>query len=244
LRYAIGACLLGVFILVRGLRMPASRFVAICAVTGVLFAAVPVLLIDWASGRISPGLLVVLLAMTPLLAALIEGRASGGLLMALVGGIAGTAVLASQGLSFAPTQWLGAAAAFGAAALIAGSVAWVKRELAAVPVVWLAGIQLAAAAVVVGLWSAIIEGRSGFDWDRRLVGTEAALAIAGGALALPLYYWLLSGMESFQITASRWVVTLVAVGEGILLVRETMADAGWGRDSGREPHRPVEERAG
>jgi drug/metabolite transporter (DMT)-like permease len=220
LRYAMAGCLLSAIALVRGIRFPGQRLVATSAVTGISFAAAPVLLIAWASGRVSPGLLVLILSMTPLLATLMEGRASGGLLAALVGGVSGTALLASQGLSFALTQWMGAAAAFGAAALIAGSVLWVKRELAVVPVVWLAGIQLVSAAVVVAPWSWIVEGRSGFDWDRKLVWTEAALALAGSVVALPLYYWLLRQMESFQMTASQWMVVLIGVGEGLLLVRE------------------------
>jgi drug/metabolite transporter (DMT)-like permease len=224
LRYAIAVCLLGTVALVRRIRLPGLRLVMISAITGVSFAAVPGLLIGWASGRISPGLLVVILAMTPLLAALMEGRASGGLLATLVGGVAGTALLASQGLSFALTQWAGAAAVLGSAALIAVSVLWAKRELTAVPLVLLAAIQLASAAIVVALWSWIVEGRSGFDWDGKLVWTEAALAVVGSAVALPLYYWLLRERESFQLTASQWVVTIVGVGEGLWFVREA---PGW-----------------
>jgi len=224
LRYAIAAGLLSAVALARRVRLPRLRVEAISVVTGISFLAVPGLWIGWASGRLSPGLLVVILSMTPLLAALMEGRASGGLLASLVGGIAGTALLASQGLSFALTQWMGGAAALGAAALIAGSVLWVKRELAGVPVIWLAAIQLASAAVAVALWSLIFEGRSGFEFDRKLVWTEAAVALAGSALVLPPYYRLLRGMESFQLTASQWIVTIVGVGEGLLLVRET---PGW-----------------
>ena len=224
LRYAIAACVLGAVVFVRRIPLPRLRLVMISAVTGISFAALPVLLIAWASGRISPGLLVVILSMTPLLTALMEGRASGNLLVTLVGGVAGTALLASQGLSFALRQWAGAAAALAAAALIAVSVQWVKRELTAVPVALLAAIQLASAAVCVALWSWIVEGRSGFAWSGSLVRTEAMLAIAGSALALPLYYWLFRRMESFQMTASQWLVTVVGVGEGLLLVRET---PGW-----------------
>jgi len=155
---------------------------------------------------------------------LMEGRAYGRLLVPLVGGVAGAALLASQGLSFALTQWAEAAALLTAGALIAASVVWVKRELADVPVVLLAALQLASAAVSVSLWSLITEGRSGFVWSGSLVRTEAVLAIAGSALALPLYYWLLRRMESFQLTASQWLVTVVGVGEGLMLVREA---PGW-----------------
>jgi hypothetical protein len=70
----------------------------------------------------------------------------------------------------------------------------------------------------------IIEGRSGFVWRWSLVRSEAVLAIARSALALPLYYWLLHRMESFQLTASQWLVTVVGVSEGLMLVREA---PGW-----------------
>jgi len=221
LRDGMAALVLGALVFMRGVSRPSLRVVTIAAVSGISFAALPAILTIWAAERVSPGLLVVILAMTPLLAALMEGRASGGLLAALVGGIAGTTLLASQGLSFALTQWAGAAALLTDAAMIAASVLWVKRELTDIPVVLLAAIQLASAAVVVALWSFLAEGRSGFDWDRKLVWTEVGLALVGSALALPLYYRLLRSMESFQLTASQWMVTIVGVAEALLLVRQT-----------------------
>jgi drug/metabolite transporter (DMT)-like permease len=224
LRDAMAAAVLGAILLVRRVPLPNLRVLAIAAISGVSFAALPVLLTSWAGERVSPGLLVVILAMTPLLAALMEGRASGGLLMVLVGGVAGTVLLSSQGLSFELTQWVGAIAVLFAASMIAASVFWVKRELARVPVVLLAAIQLASGAVVIALWSFVTEGRAGFDWDRNLVWTEAVLALAGGAFALPLFYWLLRRLESFQLTASQWIVTAVGVCEGLVLVREV---PGW-----------------
>ncbi len=224
LRYAMAAIVLGAVALVGRIPLPRSRLVVVSALTGISFATVPVLLIGWASHRVSPGLLVVILAMTPLLAALMEGRAFGSWLVPLVGGVAGTALLASQGLSFALTQWTGAAALLAAGAMIAASVTWVKRELADVPVVLLAALQLASAAPCVVLWSLITEGRSGFVWSASLVRSEAVLAIAGSAVGLPLYYWLLRRMESFQLTASQWLVTVVGVSEGLILVREA---PGW-----------------
>jgi drug/metabolite transporter (DMT)-like permease len=224
LRYAIAAILLRLLALASRARRPSPQEMAIGAITGICIAGLPVLLIGWASGRISPGLLVVILAMTPLLAALMEGKASGRLLTALVGGVAGTALLAAQGLSFALTQWAGAAAALLAAVLVAESVLLMKRKLADVAVIPLAAYQLSAAAVIVALWSWFAEGRAGFELDRRLVSTEAVLAVVGGVVAQPLYCRLLREMESFQMTASQWVVTIVGVCEGLLFVREA---PGW-----------------
>ena len=92
LRYAMAAVVLGAIFLVRRIPLPMLRMVVISAITGITFAAAPVLLIGWARERVSPGLLVVIFAMTPLIAALMEGRASGGFLISLVGGVAGTAL--------------------------------------------------------------------------------------------------------------------------------------------------------
>ena len=134
LRDAMAAVVLGAILLIRRVPLPNLRVLTVAAASGISFAALPALLTGWAVERVSPGLLVVILAMTPLLAALMEGRASGGLLMSLVGGVAGTALLSSQGLSFALAQWVGAIAVLFAATMIAASVLWVKRELADVPV--------------------------------------------------------------------------------------------------------------
>jgi drug/metabolite transporter (DMT)-like permease len=66
----------------------------------------------------------------------------------------------------------------------------------------------------------LLEGRSGFVWSGKLIRAEAALALFGGALALPLYDWLLQRMESFQLTASQWVIAVAGIGEGLLLERQ------------------------
>jgi putative membrane protein PagO len=221
LRYAIAACLLGAVAVVRRIRLPGLRLGVISAITGVSFAAAPVLLIARASGRISPGLLVVILAMTPLIAALLEGRASGAVLASLVGGVGGIALLASQGLSFAATQWAGALAAFAAATLIAVSIVLMKRQLAEMPGPVLGGIQLAVGAVCVALASGLVELQSAFAWSWKSASVEVGLGILGSTVALQLYYWLLRRLESFQLTTSQWVATVVGVGESVLLVRAT-----------------------
>ncbi len=218
-RYAIGAAALGAWIAMRRIRLPRLRLLVVAAITGITFIGSPTVLTVWASGRVSPGLLVVILAMTPLIAALLQGRASGAVLAPLVGGVGGTALLASHGLSFAVTQWAGALAALGAAISIAGSVVLMKRELAEMPAPVLGAIQLAAGTICIGLASVLLEPRSGFVWSWKTASLEVGLAILGGAVALQLYYWLLGRLESFQLPATQWVATVVGVAESLLLVR-------------------------
>lgn len=219
IRYALACCTLaGVALAKRP--WPSLRDVGVAAVTGVMLLAGPPILIFWASSHVSPSLLVVMLALTPLMAALFEGKAHGRTLAALTGGVAGTAFLASQGLSFATSQWQGAAAAGAAALLIAASVVGVKRSLPRMHPVILASIQLGAASIFMAIASLAIEGRPAplFTWE--FAAHQLSLAIFGDALAFPLYYWLLRQVESFQLTASQWVVTIIGVIEGFLLEHE------------------------
>jgi len=218
-QYAVAALLLGGIIAVRRIGLPRRRQLMAMAITGVTFAALPAILTVWARERISPGLLVVILAMTPLIAALLEGRAEGVWLAPLIGGVGGTALLASQGLSFSSQQWTGGAGVLLAAVLIAGSVIYVKRKLSEAQPIVIAAVQLATAAICVALASLAIEGHLDLAWTRSSAILEVSLAIFGRALAYPLYYWLVRRMESFQVTSSLWVATAAGVAESLILVR-------------------------
>ncbi len=218
-RYAIGAVVLWAWIVVGRIRLPRLRLLMVAAVTGVTFLGLPVILSSWASARISPGLLVVVLAMTPLIAALLEGRASGAVLSPLVGGVGGIALLASQGLSFSAAQWAGALAMLAAATLIAGSVAFIKRRLAEIPSPVLGAVQLAAGGACLAVASGAAELDLAFVWNWKSACLEVGLGILGGAVALQLYYWLLRRMESLQLTASQWIATVAGVAESVALVR-------------------------
>jgi drug/metabolite transporter (DMT)-like permease len=218
IRCAVAALILGGVIAVVRIRLPRRRQLLATAVSGVTFAALPAILAVWARERISPGLLVVVLAMTPLIAALLEGRAEGVWLAALLGGVGGTALLASQALSFSLSQWSGVAAVLLAAVFVAGSIVYIKRQLSDVRPIVIAGIQLASAGSCVALASLVVEGRSDLAWSPRSAILEFSLAILGGALAYPIYYWVLSRMESYQLTSWQWVATVAGVAEGLILV--------------------------
>ena len=220
IRYALAAVILVVAGRVRRKKAAGAGVWGLSAFSGATLVALPTVLTVWASGRLSPGLLVVILAMTPLIAALLEGRARGALLAPLVGGMGGTALLASQGLSFASIQRAGAAAALAAAISIAWSVIFVRRRLPEVGVATLAAIQLGVSAALLGVSSLAMEGRFSFSLTAEGWFFEMLLAVFGAAVAFPLYYWLLGRTESFELTAVQWVVTVLGVAEGLVLVRE------------------------
>lgn len=219
MRYAIAAIVLACVIAARPMRVPGWRSVWAAAAVGIPLLAISPGLTLWASQRISPGLLVAILSLTPLLAALFEGRVSGWL-APLIGGVGGTALLLSSGLSFHFTQWLAVFAALAAAGLIAGSFVYAKRTLSEPNPLPIAAIQLAAGFVALVCASLLIEGRSDWHWTRQALLWETILALCGNALALPLYYYLLRQFESFQLTSTQWVVTAASVAEGFAVLRQ------------------------
>jgi drug/metabolite transporter (DMT)-like permease len=217
-RYAAAAVVLGIVIVVRRIPFPDSRTLGIAALTGVTLLGIPSVLLTWGSNRLSPGLLVVILAMTPLIAALFEFRASGALLTALIGGIAGTTLIASQALSFGWMQWPGAAAVLVSAVLVAASTVAIKRRLSVTSPVLIAAIQFAAATAFVCLASLAFERNAHSRISLRAVSIELSVALLADAVAFPLYYSLFASMESFQLTATQWLVTVVGLAEGLIVM--------------------------
>jgi drug/metabolite transporter (DMT)-like permease len=218
-RYAMAAIVLAFIAGIRRPPLPDLRRVWIAALTGVTLLAIPSILLAWATSRVSPGLLVVLLAMTPLIAALFEGRASGALLPPLIGGVAGTALIASHALSFSGIQWLGAAAVIVSAVLVAASIVIIKRKLTETSPLLISAIQFPIAAFTVGFASLAFEHPARLDLSPAAIQVEAGLAVLGNVIAFPLYYWLLKSMEGFQLTASQWLITVVGLMEGLLIVQ-------------------------
>ena len=219
-RYAVAALTLGAVVLTHRIQLQNARRLWIAASTGVGLLVIPSILLTWGSSRISPGLLVVVLALTPLIAALFEGRASGVLLSALIGGVGGTALIASQALSFGWTQWAGATAILIAAVSVAASVVTIKRELLEISPIVLAAIQLAAGATLMGGASLAFERHAYSRIIPRAIALEIAMALVANVVAYPLYYSLFRSMESFQLTALQWLSTVAGLTEGLVVVKE------------------------
>jgi drug/metabolite transporter (DMT)-like permease len=216
IRYALAAIVLTGVIAGFRLQVPNWRSTVAAVVNGITMLALPSILTVWASQRISPGLLVLILAMTPLVAALMEGRASGVVLSSLIGGVAGTVLIASSALSFSLGQAGAAAAMLLAAISVAGSVVYAKRELSELRPVMMAAGLFWGGAVALGVASAVAESGIPMAWTEKSLFLTAIIAIFGDMFAFPLYYWLLNRKASFQVTASIWATTAVGTMESLV----------------------------
>ena len=219
IRQAFAAVLLLAVSILQRRAMPDGRLLLLSAISGATALSIPAILIVYASERISPGLLILVLAMTPLIAALVEGRARGTLLGALTGGIAGTALLVSQALSFSAAQWLGGVAALASATLVAGSLVLIKRRLLSIGPVAMSAIQFCASALLLWIVSLATEGPVSVSLTSREWVATISLAMVGSAIAWPVYCVALRDLEPFQLSSSQWVGTLTGLVEGFAVVR-------------------------
>jgi drug/metabolite transporter (DMT)-like permease len=186
LRYGLAALLLGVVVVARRVQTPRRRDVIESSVLGLTFLAIPAVLTLWAGQRLSPGLLLVILSMVPLLAVLLENRAAG-VPLPLIGGVGGTALLLAPSLSFELTQLPGALAVLAAAVSIAGSIFYIKTRLSTADPMVLAASQFAASALALVAASLILEGKPVWGWTSRSLASEVVLALVANALAFPIF---------------------------------------------------------
>jgi drug/metabolite transporter (DMT)-like permease len=129
-------------------------------------------------------------------------------------------LLASQALSFDVIQWAGALAALAASTAVAGSLVFLRTRLSYLEGGSLAAAQFCVAAVLLGICSRWLEGPFSVRLSLTEWGMQLVLAVLGGVVAFPAYYWLLRRQESFVVAASQWMVTLIGVLEGVLVVQE------------------------
>jgi len=187
-------------------------------VLGLTAIALPYTLTACAAGQVSSGAVAVLFALMPLAALLLSSEAMSAAIPALVIGLGGVALLVAQGLSFSATQWKGVASIVCAVVLGAFSLNYAKTRLRHFDLLASVSMQFACAAAFVGLLSAFIERGKQAVWSQDAVLSLLILAVFSG-LSLPLMYWLLFELESWQVASLQWTATLIAVAEAAWLLR-------------------------
>jgi drug/metabolite transporter (DMT)-like permease len=224
-RFAIAAVVLGLFALFQLIkRVPRYQAFPLVPsiVLGITMSGLPYALAVWARGTISQGMAPLFFAAMPLAALFFSRKADSATIPAMAIGMGGVALLVAQAIHFSSAQvsgmlLLGAAVLLGAFSLNCGKAtirpgyfllcSAIQCAVASVLLVCLSGTanQLHA-----GSWLAL--------WNRDSSLALIALAVAEAA-TLPLLYWLLARIESWQVATLQWVVTLSAVAEAAWFLR-------------------------
>ncbi len=187
-------------------------------VLGLTALALPYALTAYAAGQVSSGAVAALFAFMPLAALLLSREAMSAAIPALVIGLGGVAFLVAHGLSVSTTQWKGVVLIACAVVLGAFSLNYAKTRLRRSDLLASVSIQFACAAVFLGLLSTFIERGKQAVWNQNGLLSLLILAVISG-VSLPLMYWLLFELESWQVASLQWSATLIAVAEAAWFLR-------------------------
>jgi probable blue pigment (indigoidine) exporter len=224
LRFAIAAASVGLVALVLRLRRGAALAISrstfrVALVLGATGLALPYALTAWAAGQVSSGTVAVLFAFMPLASLLLSGEIASGSIPGLVIGIGGVVFLVANGVSVSSSQVGGIALITCSVVLGALSLNYAKAHLRRPDLLVSVAIQFAFAAVLLGVFSAATERSHPAFWTREALVSLLVLGIVVSGLTLPIVYWLLFGLRSWQVAALQWTATFVAVAESAWLLR-------------------------
>ena len=231
LRFAIATVLSALLALAAHLRKsPGKKIVAASVpslVLGVIMVALPYALTVWAAGQVSPGVVATLFAFMPLAALLLSKDVASKAIPTVVIGIGGVALLVAQGLSTSAGQIKGALLIAGAVVLSAFSLGYARKHMEQVNLLVSVAIQFAVATILLGALSLATEHWDPAAWNEQIVVSLLILGVVVSGVTLPLVYWLLGRLETWQVAALQWIATLVAVGEAAWFLRARLSVETW-----------------
>jgi drug/metabolite transporter (DMT)-like permease len=227
IRCLIGAILLVPFVVTRNPNFPRGRALAANLILSGTMIAVPYAVIFWTQSRISPGMTAILFAVTPLVAGLFGNFIDGpplpqNAMYALILGVAGIVLLLSGALSISLGQVVGVVVILFAVVSVAISSVYAKRELAQIDPMISTLFQLSGAAILLFSLSVFFESGEALHWTPASLGAVLFLGIVSSAVGYSLYFWLLKGIEPWQIGTIQWFEPMIAIFQGALLLREPL----------------------
>lgn len=222
MRFVAAGLILFLWVISRGERLPTLREWTSAFLLAVLIFVLDYGSLFWAEQRVPSGIAAVLLATIPLFTALSEiiilrtQRLTWPLVVALIVGVAGVAVLVNRslGLGGAPVDGIGAAVLFIAAITWSISSALNRKLPLPQSKVMSSGIQMLAGGVLLTLTAAMFGEFRRFQPARVSAAAWLSLAylvIAGSVIAFTAYIWLIHHQSITKVGTYAYVNPVVAV---------------------------------
>jgi len=234
MRFTIAGLVLYLWLLARGERSPTLREWASASLLGLIIFLFDYGILFWAETRIPSGIAAVMLATIPGLMALSEiiflrtQKLTARLLLALLIGIAGVAVLMSRSLNLggAPVDKLGALALIFAA--ISWSVASALTRILPLPSskVMSSGAQMLTGGIFLTIAAAAFGEFHNFHPSAVSRGAWLALLyliVAGSIIGFTAYVWLIHHQSPTKVGTYAYVNPIVAVLVGYFLGGEALS---------------------
>jgi drug/metabolite transporter (DMT)-like permease len=233
MRFFVAGVVLYGFMMVRGERSPSARQWRSASLLGIIIFVFDYGLLFWAEQRVPSGIAAVMLATIPVFMALSEiiflrtQRLTVRLVLALLIGIGGVAVLMSRSLSLggAPID------SVGAVALIFASMSWsvasaITRKLPLPPSkVMSSGAQMLAGGVFLAIAAGALGEFRNFHPSGVPRGAWFALLyliVAGSIIGFTAYVWLIHHESPTKVGTYAYVNPIVAVVVGYFLGGEAL----------------------
>ncbi|MGC8202375.1 DMT family transporter [Aliiroseovarius sp. PTFE2010] len=230
-RVGLGALVLWVYVLIRGLSVPRSgTFWRAAAVMGMFNNVVPFMLITWGQQHIASGLASILNASTAffgiLIAALVfaDERLTPHKLIGVTLGLGGVALVigvsALRGFSITS---LGQLAVIGAAISYGVTGSFARARLTGIrPEVAALGMLTCSTIVMLPLaW--LVAGPPPTDLSADVIAATLYLAVIATGVAYLLYYWLAKAAGSGNLLLVTLLVAPVAVALGAIWLNESLS---------------------
>ena len=232
-RFLLAGGALSIWALSRGAPWPSTRQLGMTVLLGFLFLVIGNGAVVWAEQRVPSGLASLLVAVTPIWTALAiwalpGGRApTGGMILGLVTGFVGTALLVAPGtLGGTPVDPAGAVALnLASLSWSLGSVLTPRLDLPRSGPLS-AGLQMLSAGVMLLLLALASGDLARFDPAAVTMRSFAALAyltLFGSLVAFSAFAWLLQVSTPARLSTTSYVNPIVAVFLGWLLASEPVS---------------------
>jgi drug/metabolite transporter (DMT)-like permease len=234
MRFLVAGLVLYVWMIARGERSPTARQWASASLLGIVIFVFDYGLLFWSEQRVPSGIAAVMLATIPVFMALSEiiflqtQKLTARLVLALLIGIAGVAVLMSRSLNLggAPIDKMGAVA------LVFASISWsvastLTRKVPLPPSkVMSSGAQMLSGGVFLTLTAAALgEFRDFHPWAVSLTAWLSLLylIVAGSIIGFTAYVWLIHHESPTKVGTYAYVNPIVAVLVGYFLGGEALS---------------------
>jgi putative membrane protein PagO len=217
-RFLLAALFLIPLIVWKRLTVPRGRALGFVLLLSVAMIVLPLLLLLWVQQHVSSATITVLYAAMPLLVSLLTpGGVPSGAMQAATVGLGAMVLVVSAGFSVA--QAGGAAVGLLAVASAAASALLVRSELRNVNPLVVTALVLGNAAWLLFLASLALERGQPVEWNRNATGALLFLALAAGAPAYAIYFWLLQQLEAYKVVTVQWIGPLVGILETAVFLR-------------------------
>jgi putative membrane protein PagO len=221
-RFALAGLVCIPIILWKRLELPRGRQLGCVFLLSFTLVALPVLLLLWAQPRLSSATVTVLFGAMPLLLVILDPKiVPHSALQSCIVALGAIAVVVS--LRFSLDQAGSAAVVLLAVTSTAGSLLLVRRELRRIHPVVITALLLGPAALLLFLFSLLIERGQTVEWNRSAITSVMFLAVVGGAPAYATYFWLLERLEPYQVATLQWLEPLIALWESAILLHAGMS---------------------